>query len=141
LVDALPNIRRKGKHTMISEGFNIKALIDEQRMHRFYRYDGSLTTPPCYESVIWTVLQKPLKLSSNQLNAFRSLHTEKSNIMINTYRTIQPLGTRKLFRSFDSENIGDEAKEQLSKMENHGEYLSININMLVVLTSILILFV
>ncbi|XP_052072505.1 nacrein-like protein [Mytilus californianus] len=38
--------------------------------HRFYTYAGSLTTPPCYETVQWVVYKCPIKVSRK---AFRML--------------------------------------------------------------------
>ncbi len=38
-----------------------------------FRYEGSLTTPPCTEIVSWTVLQTPLSVSKTQIAAFRAL--------------------------------------------------------------------
>ncbi|CAF1336874.1 unnamed protein product [Rotaria sp. Silwood1] len=142
IVNALKHIRNKDKHVFIDEDFNLKDLIGVKRMHRYYRYDGSLTTPPCYESVIWSVLQEPLQLSSEQLQAFQNLHGEKSELMKNTYRKIQPLHFRKLFRSFVSENIHDnEIKKQISSSKSHGQYLSVNMKFSFVLMNILMLIV
>jgi carbonic anhydrase len=38
-----------------------------------YRYNGSLTTPPCSESVKWTVMATPVQLSKQQIDAFRAI--------------------------------------------------------------------
>lgn len=34
---------------------------------KYYRYNGSLTTPGCYESVIWTVFREKLPISYDQV--------------------------------------------------------------------------
>ncbi|GHV76060.1 carbonic anhydrase [Spirochaetia bacterium] len=39
-----------------------------------YRYNGSLTTPPCTEGVKWCISSLPQELSKAQLAAFRSLY-------------------------------------------------------------------
>jgi carbonic anhydrase len=36
----------------------------------YYRYDGSLTTPPCTEGVTFYILKAPLSLGSDQVRAF-----------------------------------------------------------------------
>uniref|UniRef100_A0A3Q2WTK2 Carbonic anhydrase XII n=1 Tax=Haplochromis burtoni TaxID=8153 RepID=A0A3Q2WTK2_HAPBU len=46
--------------------FNIRALLPT-RLDEYYRYDGSLTTPPCYPSVLWTVFRNPITVSRQQL--------------------------------------------------------------------------
>ena len=38
---------------------------------RYYTYPGSLTTPPCSETVTWFVLHEYAQLSSEQFDAFR----------------------------------------------------------------------
>ncbi|KAL3306942.1 hypothetical protein Ciccas_014559 [Cichlidogyrus casuarinus] len=40
-----------------------KMLQDYAQLNRFFRYDGSLTTPTCNEVVVWTVLSEPLPVS------------------------------------------------------------------------------
>jgi carbonic anhydrase len=40
-----------------------------------YRYDGSLTAPPCIEGVKWTVFSQPITMSRSQIDAFKALYT------------------------------------------------------------------
>ncbi|KAF0898718.1 hypothetical protein E2562_009328 [Oryza meyeriana var. granulata] len=39
----------------------------------YYRYDGSLTTPPCTEGVIWTIMSKIADASKEQIDLFKSV--------------------------------------------------------------------
>jgi len=52
-----------------------------------YRYDGSLTTPPCSEGVKWLLMTTPVELSAKQL-------TTLAGIFENNNRPVQPLGDR-----------------------------------------------
>ena len=54
----------------------------------YYTYRGSLTTPPCTESVHWVVFKEPIILSVEEVL------TLKSNMPINNYRHEQPLNGR-----------------------------------------------
>lgn len=62
-------------------GFNIRALLPV-RLDEYYRYDGSLTTPPCYPSVLWTVFRNPVTMSRKQFlalaTALYSSHAQDS---------------------------------------------------------------
>jgi carbonic anhydrase len=53
----------------------------------YYRFKGSLTTPPCSEEVSWYVLKHPASLSKAQLRAFRKLYSMNA-------RPVQPLNGR-----------------------------------------------
>ncbi|OQV15616.1 putative Carbonic anhydrase 2 [Hypsibius exemplaris] len=71
---------------------NLIDLIPEHQS--YYRYLGSLTTPPCHESVVWNILKTPLKMTEAQLNVFRSLHrhagiTTDEDLLLDNYRPIQ----------------------------------------------------
>ncbi|XP_045063562.1 uncharacterized protein ca12 [Coregonus clupeaformis] len=48
--------------------FNIRGLLPAL-LDEYYRYDGSLTTPPCYPSVLWTVFKNPVTISLKQFLA------------------------------------------------------------------------
>ncbi len=50
-------------------------------------YTGSLTAPPCTESVIWYVLKTPVEISSAQIEAFAKLYPHD-------VRPVQPLNGR-----------------------------------------------
>ena len=58
----------------------------------FFRYEGSLTTPPCSETVDWVVLNDPITVSQAQVDAFERIHPGNT-------RPVQPLHRRFLLRS------------------------------------------
>ena len=66
----------------------------------FYRYSGSLTTPGCFESVTWTVLQQTPTISESQMSFFRSLSFNDGKPMVNNFRPVLPLNGRKISASF-----------------------------------------
>ena len=70
----------------------------------YYRYAGSLTTPPCFESVTWTVFHEPLTISEGQMSFFRSLSFKDGNSMVNNFRPVQPLYGRKISASYSEED-------------------------------------
>lgn len=56
-----------GQSTTLSS-LDVQAMLPENLSH-FYRYQGSLTTPPCSESVIWTIFHSPIVLSHTQVSS------------------------------------------------------------------------
>ena len=67
---------------------DVDALLPTARTT--YRYDGSLTTPPCSEGVKWFVMTTPIALSPAQIHAFTSL-------IHGNNRPVQPLNGRSVF--------------------------------------------
>ena len=53
----------------------------------YYRYQGSVTAPPCTEGVTWFVLKTPITVSTEQIRAFAKLYP-------NDVRPVQPLNGR-----------------------------------------------
>lgn len=47
--------------------FNVGELLPPQ-LNQFFRYNGSLTTPPCYQSVLWTVFNRRAQISMGQVS-------------------------------------------------------------------------
>ncbi len=86
--DALP--AKEGETRALSGGFNPADILPADRA--YYKFMGSLTTPPCSEGVHWQVLKQPVEISKAQIAAFRKLY--KMNA-----RPVQPLNGRKIEES------------------------------------------
>lgn len=71
----------------VKASVNADELLPKARS--FYTYSGSLTTPPCSESVTWLVLKTPVQMSRAQIKAIES-------IMKHNNRPVQPLNDRHL---------------------------------------------
>uniref|UniRef100_A0A665TUS4 Carbonic anhydrase n=1 Tax=Echeneis naucrates TaxID=173247 RepID=A0A665TUS4_ECHNA len=81
-------------------GISLSQLIpSEQNLTTYYRYKGSLTTPGCTEAVIWTLFESPIPLSADQLQVFSELKFRDGKPMVDTFRPVQPLNGRRVFRS------------------------------------------
>jgi carbonic anhydrase len=72
------------------ESFNPEDLLPAEKA--MYRYDGSLTTPPCTEGVKWSVFARTIELSEAQINAFKAIYAGNS-------RPVQQLNDRKVYRA------------------------------------------
>ena len=71
--------------TVASVQVDPAALLPKDRIS--FRYSGSLTTPPCFEDVRWIVMQAPIRVSKEQVTAFRKVIGRNN-------RPVQPLHGR-----------------------------------------------
>ncbi|CAF1130500.1 unnamed protein product [Adineta steineri] len=72
--------------------FNLSQLMKANE-REFFRYTGSLTTPPCTEGVIWTVFMDKIPIAEQSLNQLRQ------NIMKKVYRPVQSINNRTISRN------------------------------------------
>lgn len=87
---------------------NLPKKVGKQEIHRraslnpakflpgnteFYKYSGSLTTPPCSEGVLWMVFKQPIDASAEQIQIL-------NDIMGNNARPIQSNYSRSLLKSW-----------------------------------------
>lgn len=84
----------KVNQPIVSEPFPLTRLIpnlDQMNRRGYYRYDGSLTVPPCTEGIIWNVFRTKLPISLKQARIFNGN---------DSFRPVQPLNGRVIHRSF-----------------------------------------
>lgn len=58
----------------------------------YYRFNGSLTTPPCSEGVRWLVMKEPVEASAAQIEKFHSTFHGDTN------RPLQPVNARPVLK-------------------------------------------
>jgi len=78
-----------GERKVLTTKVNPYYLIPKDK--DYYRYSGSLTTPPCSEGVRWFVMKEVMELSPKQLEIFK-----KALGNIENNRPVQPLNARKV---------------------------------------------
>uniref|UniRef100_A0A8C6PLV6 Carbonic anhydrase XIV n=1 Tax=Nothobranchius furzeri TaxID=105023 RepID=A0A8C6PLV6_NOTFU len=66
--------------------FDVQSLFPED-LGRYYRYNGSLTTPPCYQSVIWTVFHERVQISKAQVSL--KTHEKNQTCLISMFMTLK----------------------------------------------------
>lgn len=80
-------LESEGEKTLEKVMINAQSLLPEKR--EYYRYDGSLTTPPCSEGVKWYVMKNPIEASAEQIEQFMEIYQMNA-------RPVQPLHRRKI---------------------------------------------
>uniref|UniRef100_A0A0A0LGE2 Alpha-carbonic anhydrase domain-containing protein n=1 Tax=Cucumis sativus TaxID=3659 RepID=A0A0A0LGE2_CUCSA len=61
-------------------------------IRKYFRYIGSLTTPPCTEGVVWTVMEKVQTVSPDQVKLLKHAVVEEKNA-----RRLQKVNGRVVF--------------------------------------------
>ncbi|XP_030072006.1 carbonic anhydrase 2 [Microcaecilia unicolor] len=101
IIDALDSIQTQGKKAPLTN-YDPSGLLPSSL--DFWTYEGSLTTPPLLECVIWNVLKEPISVSHEQMVKLRSLLFNNENEtpchMQDNFRPPQPLKGRKVRASF-----------------------------------------
>ncbi|KAI1285915.1 Carbonic anhydrase 2 [Halotydeus destructor] len=100
VIKHMSDIQYKGQSVPLSDSLNIENFLPLER--GYWTYEGSLTTPPLYESVQWIVFKQPVVVSQEQLEKCRDLRRhecdnipESGEHKVDTcYRPPQPLCDR-----------------------------------------------
>uniref|UniRef100_A0A8C3KG57 Carbonic anhydrase 6 n=1 Tax=Calidris pygmaea TaxID=425635 RepID=A0A8C3KG57_9CHAR len=107
----LPSLPINGQSTRLVS-LDVQAMLPEDLSH-FYRYQGSLTTPPCSESVIWTIFHSPIVLSHTQISLLENTLLDWQNRTLrNDYRHAQPLNGRVVESSFPPKPTPGKGRQQ-----------------------------
>ena len=62
-----------------------------------YRYQGSLTGPPCHQNISWTVFRDTVPVSLKQLSYFGAIYRNNSTKLNDNARTLQPMKDRVIY--------------------------------------------
>ena len=75
---------------VLASPFTVSQLLPSN--HDYYRFNGSLTTPPCTEGVRWLVMKNSVTVSAKQVEAFLNAIHHPNN------RPVQPVNARSVLQ-------------------------------------------
>lgn len=77
---------QKNASEALGQAINAEDMLPASKA--YYRFNGSLTTPPCSEGVTWLVMKDPVTVSREQVEQFTRVMGTHTN------RPVQPLNAR-----------------------------------------------
>ncbi|XP_077089650.1 carbonic anhydrase IV c isoform X2 [Siphateles boraxobius] len=102
IIEALGKVKHEGNSSEI-EDFRLADIIPQANTLSYYRYSGSLTTPGCDQSVVWTVFQQTLPISKTQLTSmYKQVLFATEKPMTGIFRPVQDLNGRVVYTSVKS---------------------------------------
>ncbi|KAM5332288.1 carbonic anhydrase 9 isoform 1-T1 [Glossophaga mutica] len=135
LLSHLEEIAEEDSETWVP-GLDVSALLPSD-LSRYFRYEGSLTTPPCAQGVIWTVFNQTVRLSAKQLHTLSgSLWGPKDSRLQLNFRATQPLNGRMIEASFPAEVQQTVEPVHLNSCLAASDILALVFGILFVVTSI-----
>jgi len=82
--------KKESEKAIVKEPIDLNALLPQNKTT--FHYNGSLTTPPCTEGVKWVVLEQPIYMSTNQIQAFKDIFPDN-------HRPVQPINEREISKN------------------------------------------
>ena len=67
IVELLPKVIHNGDTAVIDQDIDVTKFLPENKS--YWTYPGSLTTPPCLESVTWIVFKNSVPISEEQVRS------------------------------------------------------------------------
>ncbi|XP_057646847.1 carbonic anhydrase 9 [Chionomys nivalis] len=135
LLSHLGEIAEEGTQIKIP-GLDVSALLPSD-LSRYYRYEGSLTTPPCSQGVIWTVFNQTVKLSAKQLHTLSvSLWGPHDSRLQRNFRATQLLNGRMIEASFPAEVDSSPEPVHTNSCLAAGDILALVFGILFAVTSV-----
>ncbi|KAL2099959.1 hypothetical protein ACEWY4_004353 [Coilia grayii] len=107
IIKALSAVPHRGQSTNVKP-FALANLLPLDHMGLYYRYHGSLTTPPCSQVVEWTVYEVPVQISRSQYEQFAtelfSTEEEEEDVLLqNNFRHVHPTFSRVVYASREAQ--------------------------------------
>lgn len=101
LVNSLTHVENGGSSYNLTDKPAVKDIFRNINLNKFVRYNGSLTTPGCYESVQWTLFTDRIPISEIQMNKIRATYSNDGQPK-NNFRPTNSLNSRIIYRSYDT---------------------------------------
>lgn len=98
IINELDHVKKYNSSALINRQLRLRSFLPA-KINSYYKYVGSLTTPPCSETVTWIVFATMKDMSLDQLEMFDNLDSKENQFMFYTNRHLQPLNDRFVYLS------------------------------------------
>lgn len=120
MLNALKKIKRAGDRTDLG---SLDLEIPLLKESRYYQYNGSLTSPPCTQGVMWFVFISRVNISEKLLGQFRELFYSNGTQLVNNFRPIQMRNNRTIvLYIYNQDKVSNDVMHQ-----NHSPLFTISI--------------